>query len=90
MEATIGFQFYDKMTQRQNHMTVTLHELVELIQNHGAAGTPEKWREIHDSVHQRYTMEQDKRLMEAIIAGHSPEQAVTEASKPVDADIELF
>ena len=90
MEATVGFQFYDKMTQRQNHMNETLNELVDLIQTHGASGTPEHWQAIHDSVHRRYTMEQDKRLMECIMSGMGPDEAVAEASKPVETDIELF
>ncbi len=87
---TIGFQFYDKLSQRLNHMTTTLEELLRLLEANGAQASPEQWQAIEDSVRRRYTMEQDKALLEHIRQGASVEHAIHEASKPQEHDIELF
>lgn len=88
-QGTMAFQFYDKFCQRMHHLMTTLAEMDELVGT-GGMQDPAKWQALKDSVRNRYTMEQEHRLLDAIESGASPEEALAASQASQEEDIELF
>ena len=94
--AIIAFQFYDKLSQRLTHLAHSLDALVELVSTPDQLYNPYSWRGLQQRIKAKYTMETDKAMFEAILAGHTVAEALkisqehekTHADK--NEDIELF
>lgn len=84
--AIIAFQFYDKLTQRLTHLTHSLDALVELINNPEQLYNPYSWRGLQQRIKAKYTLEADKAMFDAILAGHSVSEALAISHKH-EADI---
>lgn len=91
--AIIAFQFYDKLSQRLAHLSFSLDRLSELVSNEEQLQDPSHWKALQDAIRDKYTLESDRHLFNAIVSGISLEDAVNmsheEPEKP-DDDIELF
>ncbi len=92
--AIIAFQFYDRMTQRMEHVSHSLGSLAELIKEPNRLFNPYEWKGLQKSIQSRYTNESDRALFEAILNGTSVEKAILIASEKTkklsEDDIELF
>lgn len=98
--AVIAFQFYDRISQRLDHVCNSLDRLGGLISEPTSLYNPEKWKELQDSIKSSYTMEAERIMFEYILRGHSIQEALNiyrhhfekeEAKKdPSDDEIELF
>lgn len=88
-QGLISFQFYDKFSQRMHHLMTTLTELDQQIED-DALNDVERWQALWASIRNRYTMEQEHRLLDAIEAGATVDEAVAASAPPQDDDIELF
>lgn len=94
--AIIAFQFYDKLSQRLTHLTHSLDALVELVNKPDELYNPYSWRGLQQRIKAKYTLESDKAMFEAILAGHTVAEALkisheheSSAARKND-DIELF
>jgi hypothetical protein len=88
-QGTVSFQFYDKFSQRMNHLITTLGEMDELVEQ-GGIEDPAQWQALKESVRKRYTMEQEHRMLDAIEAGATVDEAVAASAPSREDDIELF
>ncbi|MGD9786833.1 MAG: hypothetical protein AB7U30_02655 [Sulfuricellaceae bacterium] len=93
----IAFQFYDKLTQRLNHVSRSIDGLANLIGSPGRLYNPEEWRKLQELVRSKYTMEEERVMFDAITRGMNISQAlalyhsaVQEKKKHEEGDIELF
>jgi len=86
---TVGFQFYDKLSQRLNHMAITLEQIGEYATDKDGAID---LKEIRESINSRHSMVEDQALFEALAAGDSIITAVGSALKKRNeaTDVELF
>jgi len=95
-QAIVAFQFYDKLVQRLNHVTNSMGKLTDLMANQESLHSLEAWKKLQQDVRSAYTMEEDRQLFDAILAGTPIEDVLKQmvqirlASNPVDDDIELF
>ena len=94
-DGTVGFQFYDKMTQRLNHTSGNLKKLMQMTEEPEALSSVEKWQALKQDIEQSYTMEEDRVLFKALMKGDSIQQAVrlaAEAQKKQqdEGGVELF
>ena len=81
---TVGFQFYDKMTQRLNHTSGNIAKLIKMTEKPESMSSSEKWKALKHDIEQSYTMEEDRVLFNALMKGDSIQEAVrlaTEAQK---------
>lgn len=94
-KSIIAFQFYDKLVQRLSHVRSSMSNLTTLIGDDKKLNSVDAWKELQIDIRGAYTMEEDKRLFDAILAG----QSIIEALKKVrgekeqsigDDDIEFF
>lgn len=91
----IAFQFYDRLQQCLTHVTLSLKGLSALVESPQRLYNPEEWSMFQKSMRERYTMESEKIMFDAIISGKSIEEALaltvdTHEAIPDSDDIELF
>lgn len=95
--AIIAFQFYDKLTQRLDHVSESLGSLTNLISDPNAIYSPVEWRNLQESIRSKYTMEDERDMFDKVIAGLPIEQVLTEYRQALlergtneEDEIELF
>ncbi len=93
--AVVAFQFYDRLQQNLRHVTSNLKGLSSLVENPERLYSPFEWHKFQMEIRERYTMESEKVLFDAILSGKSIEEAFTiKASTQIhhkqEDDIELF
>jgi predicted RNase H-like nuclease (RuvC/YqgF family) len=94
--AIIAFQFYDKLTQRLDHVSQSLSSLTALIANPAALYSPPEWHALQESIRSKYTMEEERRMFDKVLSGIPIEKALEEFKAEMDNkaeeedDIELF
>jgi len=92
--AIVAFQFYDRLQQSLAHVTEGLKGLSELVATPERLYNPHEWKRFQDKIRERYTMESERVMFDAILQGKSIEEAIelVEQSKESaeDNSIELF
>ncbi len=95
--AIIAFQFYDKLTQRLDHVSQSLSALTVLMNNPASLYSPLEWAKLQQGIRSKYTMEAERKMFDNVISGKSIEQALDQFKQDVIAlqnedtdDIELF
>ncbi len=90
----IAFQFYDRMQQCLQHVTLNLKGLSELVESQNRLYNPEEWRQFQSQIRSRYTMESEKLMFDAIVEGKSVDEALaiknTHQEEDESDNIELF
>lgn len=75
-QAVIAFQFYDRLTQRLEHVGDSLERMGHLIGSAKERYQPESWRNLQNHIKGNYTMEAERIMFEHIMAGHSVAEAL--------------
>ncbi len=94
--AIVAFQFYDKLSQRLNHVSSDLANLSELISDPNSLYSPPRWKELQLSIREKYTMEEERAMFDKVLSGTPIDQAIrefieeTEQNKSRNDDVELF
>ncbi len=92
----VAFQFYDRLQQCLAHVSKSLTGLSELVEDPARLYNPMEWRKFQLEIRNRYTMESERVMFDAILAGKGMDEAISLASKVVcneivdEDDIELF
>ena len=74
--STIAFQFYDRLTQRLDHVKRDLSWLSDLVSNPNQLYNPEAWKKLQTDIMSNYTMEEERLMFEHIMNGASVEGAL--------------
>ncbi len=95
--AIVAFQFYDKLTQRLDHVSHSLSSLTTLISNPASLYSPPEWQTLQKAIRSKYTMEEERRMFDKVISGVPIEKALAEfkeemltKNESANDDIELF
>ncbi|MDH5544646.1 MAG: hypothetical protein OEZ43_03570 [Gammaproteobacteria bacterium] len=80
-ESTVGFQFYDKLTQRLTHTTESIRQLQDMMQEPEQLKDTSTWKAFKEEVHRRYNTEADRRFFEAMMEGNSIKEAIRIATE---------
>lgn len=75
-DAVIAFQFYDRISQRLDHVCRSLDKLGVLISSPEALYAPKKWHDFQEEIKNSYTMEAERIMFEHILRGSSIEEAL--------------
>ncbi len=93
-QVIVAFQFYDKLSQRLNHASVSLGQMAELIGNPVRLHDPSEWLKFQQAIRMRYTTEADKVMFDAVLNGASLEEAIRilkeHEAQSTEDDLELF
>jgi len=74
--AVVAFQFYDRISQRLDHVCKSLDRLGVLISSPDSLYNPEHWKSFQNDIKGSYTMEAERIMFEHILRGESIEQAL--------------
>ena len=95
--AIIAFQFYDKLTQRLEHVSQSLGALTALISDPTAIYSPIEWRALQESIRAKYTMKEERNMFDKVIAGVPIKEALADFNQALldkvnceEDEIELF
>lgn len=91
--AIVAFQFYDKLSQRLNHVSHSLDALGKLIENPARLYSPYEWHGLQAMIKSNYTVKQDRDMFDAILKGASVQEAlslIAAEDSDEDDEIELF
>ncbi len=92
----VAFQFYDKLSQRLDHVNHSLSALCEMITDQAKLYNPNEWVGLQQKIRSRYTMKEEQEMFDFLLAGATVEQALDCCRDKVNAmtscedDIELF
>ncbi len=92
-QSVVAFQFYDKLSQRLAHVNDMLASLGDLVSDDGRLFNPYAWRELQRRIRARYSMREEQKMFDAVLAGKSIEEALAEVRDTMadlDDEIELF
>lgn len=93
--AIMDFQFYDRMTQRLQHIMGTIQDAIKTLEIK-ENGDDAEWHDIFDRIEKSYTMREEKQLFDSIRSGAGFESAVsalieqTFKKEAIESEIELF
>ena len=95
--AIIAFQFYDKLSQRLDHVSQSLSSLTALISNPTELYSPIAWQGLQETIRSKYTMEEERQMFDKVISGVPIEEALIEFKQDManktaseEDEIELF
>lgn len=93
--AIVAFQFYDRLSQRMEHVSTALEELSTLIKDEKNLNDPLGWKELRESIKDTYTMNAEHMMYKAIMNGSSIQEALNIYKDKMNQldhseDIELF
>ena len=93
--AIVAFQFYDRLQQCLQHVSIGLQGLSAIIDTPNRLYNPAEWYKFQEEIRGRYTMESEKIMFDAIHQGKSIEEALALAAeaakqKSHSDEIELF
>lgn len=75
-EVVVSLQFYDRLRQRLSHVGSSLEQLTELVSDFKRLYNPGEWNQLQNGIRSRYTMERDKAMFDALMAGRSVQEAL--------------
>lgn len=88
---TVGFQFYDKLTQRLYHATRTLGTVNKQVLNEESFADAAAWQVVWQDMEARYNTEQDREMHALVMEGKPVKEALNLAEQSGNkSDIELF
>lgn len=75
-QAITAFQFYDRISQRLDHVARSLEKVTLVMRDPRQLNSPEAWKTIQEQVRSSYTMEAERLMFEHIMRGASVEEAL--------------
>ncbi len=99
-QAVTAFQFYDRFSQRLDHVARSLESVSDIMSNEEERNNPKAWQDIQASVMSSYSMDSERLMFEHILRGDSVREALEiyrhhfdksqDGSTDGDDEIELF
>jgi len=72
----VAFQFYDKLTQRLDHVNHSLNALAELVSDQTRLYNPNEWMDLQGAIRGRYSMVEEQEMFDALLSGATVEEAL--------------
>ena len=92
-ESIVAFQFYDRLQQSLSHVSESLQGLSALVESPDRLYNPLEWKRFQSNIRSKYTMESEKVMFDAILAGKSIDKAIELAAAVDDLEedeVEFF
>lgn len=93
-QSIIAFQFYDRLSQRLDHVRFALDQLSGLVSDKARLFNPDEWQNLQTCILSKYSMQEEQEMFEALLNGATTEEALDIVRQRVREgsidDIELF
>jgi len=80
-DTIIAFQFYDRLSQRLHQIVKSLTAMSQLIADRQRLHNPYEWVELQENIKSRYTIEADRIMFDALLAGAEISEALDIANQ---------
>lgn len=92
--AIVAFQFYDRLTQQLGHVRDGLSTVAGRVSG-DAEAAEQSWREVHERIRGRYTMERERVMFDLLVGGLGVDEALEQrgdggATSSEAGNIDLF
>ncbi|WP_199610917.1 hypothetical protein [Flocculibacter collagenilyticus] len=74
--AIVAFQFYDRLSQRLDHVALNLESLSDILASDEAIKDKDQWQKLRLQIKQRYTIEAEHVMFNAIMGGATVQEAI--------------
>lgn len=90
-ESVMSFQFYDRLTQRMEHVREGLRAVASALEA-GQLADDVVWKALMQETEQRFTMSSEAKVLQSVLQGGAVAQAVNSIADEEnnEGDIELF
>lgn len=93
-QSIIAFQFYDRLSQRLDHVREALEQLGELVEDRSRLFNPDEWNQLQIAIRRRYTMREEQEMFDVLQRGATVAEALALMHRGTahgeSEDIELF
>lgn len=93
-QTIVAFQFYDRLSQRLDHVKLALEKLSELVSDKSRLYQPDEWGGLQQTIRSRYTMAEEQEMFDVLLGGASIDEALDAVRDRINEgdidDIELF
>jgi len=93
-QTIIAFQFYDRLSQRLDHVRQALEQLSELVADKARLYHPDEWSRLQHNIRERYTMVEEQQMFDILLGGGTIDEALQAVRQRLNEgdidDIELF
>lgn len=93
-QSVIAFQFYDKLSQRLDHVCQSMASLSGLVGDNNRLYNPAEWQALQRTIRAKYSMVEEVAMFDAVLSGMpvkaALEKFVAERKQQASNDIELF
>ncbi|MCW3172086.1 hypothetical protein [Shewanella subflava] len=93
-QGVMAFQFYDRLSQRLQHVVNGLGLTKEVLGDPDARHTRAAWQQVNQQIKNGYSLAEERALFDCILQGGTLKQALAlyqqHLAKPQQDDIELF
>lgn len=93
-QTIIAFQFYDRLSQRLDHVKQALEQLSGLVSDKSRLYQPDEWGGLQQKIRSRYTMQEEQDMFDILLRGASIDEALEAVRERLNEgdidDIELF
>jgi hypothetical protein len=80
--AIVAFQFYDKLTQRLEHVRYSLSSLAMFVCDRSQSSQRDQWRRLFTALKRLYRTEEERQLFQLMVEGATAEEALAKVSQP--------
>lgn len=92
--AIIAFQFYDKLTQRLQHVGSSIEGLSDLVGDISKIYNPAEWNSLQQKIKSKYSMREEHEMFDSVMHGADVREAVRKYNEThketLEDDIEFF
>jgi len=93
-QSIVAFQFYDRLSQRLDHVRDALDQLSHLVADRSRLFNPVEWEDLQQAIRSRYTMREEQDMFDALQRGATVSEALEAVRSRLSTgdieDIELF
>jgi hypothetical protein len=93
-QSIVAFQFYDKLSQRLDHVGLALGKLSDLVADRSRLFSPDEWKGLQQAIRSRYSTQEEVAMFEAVLGGVPVQEALqnfmTERREQAASNVELF
>lgn len=93
-EGVVAFQFYDRVSQRLQHVIMGLALMEEVLNSKQLRISPDAWTKLQEEIQASYSLDCERKMFDLVLQGTSVHEALKlyrdENQSPKEDDIELF
>ncbi|WP_299797930.1 hypothetical protein [uncultured Shewanella sp.] len=93
-EGVVAFQFYDRVSQRLQHVIMGLALMEEVLNSKQLRISPDAWKKLQQEIQQSYSLDCERKMFDLVLQGTPIHEALKlyrdENQSAKEDDIELF